>query len=493
MSSHIHELWNDLGLPEEYPELDPEAILSRVEAALEQEEAASAPPEGPRQNSMKKKMKWAVLLAATLALTMGAALAAAYQMGVLDLFFTRGDASVVEPYVQDTIKSVENEDYRLTADSMLYDGQNVFVVLTVEGLNQQAIDDLMSNRAFAEAHRDFWGEDMVSRLLESGSTGPDGISYDLRTHSGSMGIHDLPNPSGTSRSWQIDIQFGEYVGPLEEPLNVWLAFMGRDYAVRLPMDSVVEPIRVTPDLEVISNEFLGLRGRLKELILTPVSYSYELERLGDWSSYADSITDLGVATDLFYLKMKDGSILTLAQLGDVNHQFEQVVDLTQVDSIVFDQWEFPVDGSPTREAELDPRLRPFLMDPPSPVYDLEGLRLGHLSLRQLCERLGAEYRWDEDSQTATARYRGVTITATAGSSTILVDGQPIEATYYSTKTDENGDEMYLPNPAVPVPDGCDLLVGHHLLEDAWNIWCLGCWSHDVSPEGFQFDAWLIIP
>ena len=71
-----------------------------------------------------------------------------------------------------------------------------------------------------------------------------------------------------------------------------------------------------------------------------MSYSYELERLGDWSSYADSITDLGVATDLFYLKMKDGSILTLAQLGDVNHQFEQVVDLTQVDSIVFDQWEF---------------------------------------------------------------------------------------------------------------------------------------------------------
>lgn len=152
MSSHIHELWNDLGLPEEYPELDPEAILSRVEAALEQEDTASAPPEGPRQNSMKKKMKWAVLLAATLALTTGAALAAAYQMGVLDLFFTRGDASVVEPYVQDTIKSVENEDYRLTADSMLYDGQNVFVVLTVEGLNQQAIDDLMSNRAFAEAH-----------------------------------------------------------------------------------------------------------------------------------------------------------------------------------------------------------------------------------------------------------------------------------------------------------------------------------------------------
>ena len=54
-------------------------------------------------------------------------------MGVLDLFFTRGDASVVEPYVQDTIKSVENEDYRLTADSMLYDGQNVFVVLLWKG------------------------------------------------------------------------------------------------------------------------------------------------------------------------------------------------------------------------------------------------------------------------------------------------------------------------------------------------------------------------
>ena len=251
MSSHIHELWNELGLPEEYPELDPEAILSRVEAALEQEGAASLPPEGPRQNSMKKKMKWAVLLAATLVLTTGAALAAR-QLGVLDLFFTRGDTSVVEPYVRDTIKSVENGDYRLTADSMLYDGQNVFVVLTVEGLNQQAIDDLMSNRAFAEAHREFWGEDMVNSLLESGSPGPEGISYGYHTHAGSMGFHDLPDPSGTSRSWQINIQFGEYVGPQEEPLEIWVAFMGRDCAVRLPMDSVVEPIRVTPDLEVIS-------------------------------------------------------------------------------------------------------------------------------------------------------------------------------------------------------------------------------------------------
>ena len=38
MSSHIHDLWDELDLPEEYPQVDPQAVLARVNAALDGDE-----------------------------------------------------------------------------------------------------------------------------------------------------------------------------------------------------------------------------------------------------------------------------------------------------------------------------------------------------------------------------------------------------------------------------------------------------------------------
>ena len=39
MSSHIHELWAELDLPELYPEPDPARVRARVDAALDGERA----------------------------------------------------------------------------------------------------------------------------------------------------------------------------------------------------------------------------------------------------------------------------------------------------------------------------------------------------------------------------------------------------------------------------------------------------------------------
>ena len=58
----------------------------------------------------------------------GTAFAAAYQAGVLDIFF-RGDTSSLESYR--TIQSTEDENYRLTVDS-LRDGDGLYLYLTIE-------------------------------------------------------------------------------------------------------------------------------------------------------------------------------------------------------------------------------------------------------------------------------------------------------------------------------------------------------------------------
>ena len=173
MSSHIHELWDDLELQPLYPELNPDDISARVNAVLDQDAACSPLQVSPRKTPMKRSIKSIVLFAAVLALMAGSVLAVAYRSGVLELFFPNGDTSGVEPYVQTALDTAENEDYRLRVDSCLYDGQNVYAVVTVEALSGQAAEDLMSNKVIAESHREMWGEDMVNGLMKSGSTGPE--------------------------------------------------------------------------------------------------------------------------------------------------------------------------------------------------------------------------------------------------------------------------------------------------------------------------------
>ena len=68
----------------------------------------------------------AVAAVAAAVLMTGTAFAAAYQAGVLDIFF-RGDTSSLESYR--TIQTTEDENYRLTVDS-LRDGDGLYLYLT---------------------------------------------------------------------------------------------------------------------------------------------------------------------------------------------------------------------------------------------------------------------------------------------------------------------------------------------------------------------------
>ena len=82
-----------------------------VEQVLAQAGAHAEQKQNRRRPMHKKKLILA--LAAALVVLTGSAFAAAYQAGVLDIFF-RGDTSSLESYR--TIQSTEDENYRLTVD-----------------------------------------------------------------------------------------------------------------------------------------------------------------------------------------------------------------------------------------------------------------------------------------------------------------------------------------------------------------------------------------
>ena len=245
MRSHMHELWEDLELSPLYPEPDLDSVADRV---MEQMEGEEQETNHKRRRPMHKK-KLLLSLAAALVVLTGSAVAVGSQLGLLDLLF-QGDTSGLEPYVQTDLGSAENEDYRFTVNSAYYDGMTAYATVTVEGLNDQAVEDLKSNKVIAECHLENWGQEMVDGLMESGSTGPDtfqsnaydwimevvqpDLGSDTAISMGGIGSHDLPDPSDTSRAWQVSIQFNHWIGAQDGALELWTGFMGETMRWRSP-------------------------------------------------------------------------------------------------------------------------------------------------------------------------------------------------------------------------------------------------------------------
>lgn len=489
MSSHIHDLWGELDLPEEYPELDPEAVLARVNAALDR---AGSPKERP----MKKKIRFACLLAAALVLLTGTALAVNQDTGFLHLFF-RGDTGQLEPYVQTVIDSAENGDYRLSVTSALYDGQNIYAVITAEGLNDRAAEDLMSNRIIAESHREDWGDAMADHLLESGTAGPDTCMYDFTGYLGGLGLSELPHPTDASRAWKVDIRFQTFVGETEDPLALWLNFMGREYAVHIPLDKVMDSIHLEPREEILYNSLSGQTAALLEVTFNAAQLSYRVE----FSEGGPAAAALSHADGIFLFRLRDGTVLSYCQSGAVSQslqrdteavdeasgrmvyigacQFDSALDLAEIESVIFGTTEFPVDGSEPRPAAVDEHLLPFFL----PASD-DGTAA--VPVQELCTRLGAELEWDAEHTAASASFRGVTVVLSVGSSEVSVDDRPVEMSWYDARSGRT-------YPcAVTAPEG-RLYAQPDVFREAWGIDL--CLDQGMDDNGgiAGYSGYVVIP
>ena len=440
MRSHIHELWEDLELSPQYPEPGLDRVMDRVMDQIEAEEPERPASQTKRRRPMHKK-KLLLSLAAALVVLTGSAVAVGNQLGLLDLLF-QGDTSGLEPYVQTDLGSAENEDYRFTVNSAYYDGMTVYATVTWEGLNDAAVDDIMHSRSDGEFHREMWGDEMAEHLMETGGTGPDTILCNQREVTtaagyaltgGSLGGKDLPG-TDTSRSRTVEVSFQRWLGPVDTPLELWLGFMGREYSVEIPLDTVVGSAHLEPDQEFLSNPLTNQRAVLTEITLTPTQMYYEIKSVGEMRLE----TGWDVMNGQFVLKMKDGTLITANQLdgtGGARNDWDNGIfaykvefnkvrfsDVSEVESIILGDTEFPLDGSEPAPADEDERLYPFY----APRYEENGP--WYIDVEALCQGLGAEYAWNADTQTATATYRDVTVEMTVGSSQVLVNGEPMELT-----------------------------------------------------------------
>ena len=370
-----------------------------------------------------KKRNWRIgaALAAAAVLMTGSAFAVAYRSGVLEAFF-HGDTSQVEPYVQTAVDSAENQDYRLTVDSAVCDSQTLYAVITVEGLNNQAVEDLKSNKVIAESHREVWGQEMMDSLMANGSAGPDtfwAAFVDSGVSTSGIQYQSLPAPSDTSRSWRVKISLIDADRQIGTgPILFWLGFMGKEYAVEIPTNTAMETVQLSIDRDVQPEYPGGPTVFVQSLELSPVNLSYV-------GTYWDA-------------QRKDGQILTRTQLGytflehatrinlddmlfQVQYQTDTPVDLDQVASIILGDMEFPLDGSDPFPVNVPEDLCPFF-SAETLAEETDGIPFFRIQVEELCQKLGADYQWDESTQNADITYCGVTLHLTVGQSQYEVNG-----------------------------------------------------------------------
>ena len=290
-----------------------------------------------------------------------------------------------------------------------------------------------------------------------------------------------------SRTWAFHLRMGDYLGARSEPFTLWFSFLGPELSIQIPLDRPAEPVRLAPALAVEADWRQGLEGTLTDVSLTPLSCTFTLERRGDWvrGEYLTSMEPMDTKeTMLFALRRADGTLLTPWALGNtdtvstladgsyaglrdlasredlsgtgliVSCTFDAPLDLEDVTSFLYGGWEFPLDGSapvPVEDPAWKEAFFPFDVRPLRSGPD-RGIDPGYASnLEELCENLGAGYRYDRPARTAAVTWQGRTVVLTADSSTALVDGEPLE----------------LDRPAVK--DGLSLAVPVDLLTRIWDL------------------------
>ena len=180
--------------------------------------------------------------------------------------------------------------------------------------------------------------------------------------------------------------------------------------------------------------------------------------------------------------MKDGQILTRMQLGytfldhasrikdladplyRVHYQTDTPVDVDQVASIILGNVEFPLDGSAPSPADVPENLYPFTCTEIIPGEN----HLFRFPVEELCQKLGADYRWDESTQTATATYRGVTLTMTVGESCYQANGETVELSYEVRSDPISPDSDYKVYPQYISLEDSVLTVPVNVL-DHWSL------------------------
>ena len=357
-----------------------------------------------RKNFMRQRFfKTAAITATIIVLTTVTAFAA-QNIDLLKTFFV-GDTSSMQGFVKTPEQSVTDGRFTLTLEQVLASKYQFFVIYSVEGLTDDAVQELMSDK--------FTNIDTISFAPENWNDSTYMSGYSTREL--------LEKRTAAKRYWAIESS---------AVLNTDEA----DFFIRLNKMKNPQKIIVPMKCKVETKEFSLAGQPYGDAVIkySPLGIIFE-KGIKNNSKLND--TDTGV-----FFRMKDGEIKTFNELLDLtcygglvkseegteyqryeySGLFREIQKISDYKSIIIGNIEYDIkDTSKTKPVQIDEHLYPFNI---KPVYK----DVLWLPVYEFSKKINADFKWDDKSRSATIKYRGSKYVITDGSDVVLKDGKEMK-------------------------------------------------------------------
>lgn len=410
--------------------------------------------------SKKTRMKGTAAMAFIMILTVMTSICAA---AMSDEFFNEifdGDTAYLADFVKTEKQSVSDENYTLTLEQYLVAEKQAMVIFSIEAHTKDAIAEF--NAVDERGNSTFWDMDTIG-------FGP--VDYDQATTSGFV-TGSLSKKFDTERKRYFVLSCDSIDN--KEMIDFYISTdkINGSPKITFPMKSNIETKVLTlGDAKIEYN---------------PISIILNFPATG--------VDDCGWCEQngtYFYFRMKNGEIKTYNQLysssasdiivdengNDMPVLYawaKTIIKPDEIKSIIINDTEYPVDDvSNPVKTEVDSKLKPFKIN----AYMKDHL---WLPIREVCEQIGADLKWDEATDSAIVEYRGSTYVFTVGSTKVKINGEVID--FYD---DLNDNTTFI--------DETGRMIVSPRIEDNLDIDCHGCAIHTGDDAVIKNTEMHIIP
>lgn len=334
-----------------------------------------------------------------------------------------GDTSYLADFVKTEKKSVEDDRFKLTLEQYLVAENQAMIIYSFEAKTDDAVAELNDRLTFWDMDTIMFGPTDYKKAYCGGYGGLGTVGKELNTERkiyGCIASDRIKN---------------------EEKIDFYLSTdkIKGSPKIIIPMDYNMETkTMICGDVTVKYNP-------ISIIVTSPAS--------GD----AENCDFCYYRKNNIYFRVKNGEIKTFNQLFDesgghtnfdeagndksydLRAWAREIIKLDEIKSIIINDIEYPVnDTSKPKPVTIDDHLKPFIID----AYVQDHL---WIPLRALCDGLGAEIKWDNDTKTASFNYRGSNYSFTVGKPGLVMNGEECDFGKEAPFIDEFGRMIVPPN------------------------------------------------
>ena len=350
-----------------------------------------------------KKATVAIIIAAAFCITTAIATNSSW---IIHYIFDDKAPDNISSEVEDINKSISDGEYLVTLEQALFSETTSYFIVSIEALTDEAFEKMENDPA------GFGGF-----IFNLGLT----FKYDGQISEG-FSSRDLPELNNGRKKFTAIEYTAE--NPENSDLLVYPNIIDKpDLYMRIPVKSSIKTLDfkinqkvsdvVIEDLYFDSskNYIENLKSDLiiKSFSLSPLDFTLECEQKNNILA--------GEPIALIAFMMNDGSIHGQGELLDWdsvtitdnyrkhNFKFKNIMEFDNIKAVIIDKTVYSLDKSEPYKLYEDILFKPFITD---------GIRFSDKgngfapSAKEICEKLGANFSFDEKSQTVTITYNGKT-------------------------------------------------------------------------------------